>query len=61
MILLAILGRFVLVVDSMYRSHIRKILVVYKLSETSVLLLSDKERPTYEFEQALNNFAVYLI
>ena len=52
MILLVILSRFVLVVDSMCQEDCG---YLRKLSETS--LLFDKETPTLEFEQTLKTFS----
>ena len=54
MILLAILSRFVLVVDSMYTNRVD----IY--ANCQRLLLFDKERPTLEFEQTLKNFCCLL-
>ena len=54
MIMLAILSRFVLAVDSMYRNRVRKIVVSTRLP------LFDEERPTHEFEQTLKNFCCLL-
>ena len=56
MILLAILSRFVLVVDSMYRNQEDH--GIY--ANCQRLLLFDKERPTHEFEQTLKNFCCLL-
>ena len=50
MILLTIIGRFVLVVDSVNRNSVRKI------ANCQRLLLFDRERPTLEFEETLKNF-----
>ena len=53
MILLAILRRFVLVIDSMYRNR-----GIY--ANCQRLLLFDEERPTHEFEETLKNFCCLL-
>ena len=58
MILLAILSRFVLVVDSMYR-NCQEDRGIY--ANCQRLLLFDKESPTHEFEQTLKNFCCLLI
>ena len=51
--------RFVLVVDSMYRNRVRKIVVFTQIVRR--LLLFDKERPTLDLSKLSKTFAVYLI
>ena len=58
MILLAIISRFALVVDSMYRNRVRKIVVSTQIVRD---FLIDEERATHEFEQTLKNFCCLLI
>ena len=59
MILLAILSRFVLVVDSMYVQKLcQENRGIY--ANCQRLLLFDKERPTLEFEQTHKNFCCLL-
>ena len=55
MILLAILSRFVLVVDSMYRNRVRKIVVSTQIVRD---FWTDKERVTREFEQTISTYMV---
>ena len=55
MILFAILSRFVLVVDSMYRNRVRKIVVSTQIVKD---FLIDEERVTREFEQTISTYMV---
>ena len=56
MILLAILGRFVIVVDSMYRNSVRKIVVSSQIVR-DFSAVSLRKTQTLEFEQTLKKFS----